>query len=184
MGFVDRRYHQHFEGYERQEYIDGHGRKRSRMVYTREHYVPVISDGAFLCRKLVFCFLFAASMAILIFEGIQRSAMNGAAYIAAGQAACVIGALAAASYLCLFLAAKKRMEIRSYKGVHKRLTKAVLVEALFFLATFLGACVFLILTPEEANLRSILCAAGYIIAAACNFVIWFVEQRTCYETEF
>lgn len=184
MGFVDRRYNQHFEGYERQQYIDENGLTHSKMVYTREHYIPMISDGMFIFRKILFCFLFAVSIIILILEGLQRSVMNSTVYIAAGQAACVIAALAVVSYLCLLISAEKRMEIRYYKGVHKRLTKAALVESLFFLATFLYSCVFLILTPEEANLQTILCAAGYMIAAACNFVIWFVEKGTCYETEF
>lgn len=184
MGFVDRRYHQHFEGYEKKQYTDENGLTHSKMVYTREYYIPMISDRMFIFRKILFCFLFVVSIAIFILAALQRSAMNRAVYIAAGQAACVITALVVIAYLCLLISTKKRMEIRYYKGVHKSLTKAALVEFLSFLATFVCSCVFLIITPEEANLQTILCAVGYIVAAACNFVIWFVEKRTYYETEF
>ena len=184
MGFIDRRYKQHFEGYETQQYTDENGLTRFKMVYTREYFIPMISNGAFIFRKILFCLLFAVSMVILILEGLQLSAMNSTVYIAAGQAACLIAALVVVAYLSLFVSAKKRMEIRYYRGVHKHLVKAALVEFLLFLATFICSCVFLGLTPEEANLQSVLCAAGYIAAAACNFVIWFVEKRTFYETEF
>lgn len=184
MGFIDRRYKQHFEGYERQQYIDKDGLTRFKMVYTREYFIPMISNRIFIFRKILFSFLFAASIVILILEGLQPSVMNSAVYIAAGQAACLIAALVVIAYLSLFIAAKKRMEIRCYRGIHKHLVKAALVESLLFFATFICSCVFLLITPEEANLQSILCAAGYITAAACNFVIWFIEKRTFYETEF
>ena len=83
-------------------------------------------------------------------------------------------------YICTHAAAPYTMEIRTYKGAHEKFRIASLISAIILAAIFITGIITLIIF-KSFNFMSFVWAFMYLIAAACLFVIWFLEQKTGYD---
>jgi len=175
------RFNRYFEGYEQRTQYDRNGNETTKFVYVGNYFQPVITEKAFIIRKVIYTVLLIAAIAMQFAAGIIDSIpMNHTKQMGVAQCLCILGFIAVAIFVISYVSSGHKMEQRSYKNAHDILIIMALVTWLVILASFICGIVTTFMVGGAFTFMYVLWLLAYLVSAACIFVIWYLEKNTSY----
>lgn len=169
----------HFEGWTVREVLCPNGTIRHERVYVGDYYFSADSKKQSILRKILYCLLIAAAIALLIVCAVQRVDANRMGYVGLSQGVVIMAAIWVLYGLFTYVTAAWEMTVADYKGGALALKRSSFYLALSFLLPALATLVHIVIDPAFLG-RELLCILGYLAGGVLIYLMHRIESRIEY----
>lgn len=179
--YHSRSYHKFFEDWAERKVYDSNGKMQVERVYIGNYYRSPLSKQKRVIRRIQYILLYALAVAFFVISGTQDVPVNHATIPSLFVAVCIFPLTVLLLPLFRNLTMPEEMIIRQYRAASLDLIRISAVSAGVLAVTALVQLLFLVVMDNSCMLETILCAAGYLIAAGGIFLLHLLERRLEYE---
>jgi len=178
----NRKYHSHFEGYTEYPQLQADGHVRIVRVYTGAYYRADRSNASYILSRIGYILLWALAVYCQVSAALTDQGYNYRWYVTVPEA---LGFPAAFLMMIMVFSAalcERKMLIRQYKRIHKRMPLIAFIGACILLVTAVCMTVYILSNAASAVTGIWIPPVKMLIASVCFIAIWFLERRIDYET--
>lgn len=177
-----RAYHRYFEGYEEIVIDDPKdGTPRIQRHYAGDYYIPKLTDGERIIRKLAYCILFLAAVLLFFTAASREAGLNSVWYVVVPSCMSFFFFVLHMISLVWNLMAPKRMEIRVYRDSHEKFLNTSALSALALLLTAAGSIIYVVIASKISyNIHIILMQ---LLASALMLGAYILEKSVRFDVE-
>lgn len=170
------------EGWTVREVLQPDGMIRRESVYVGDYFFSNDTKKQSIARKLLYCLLFAAAIALLVICAIQRVGANITSYVGLSQGVVLMAAIWVLHSLFTYVTAPQEMTVADFKGGALSLKRSSFYLALSYLLPVLATVIHAITDPADLG-RELLCVLGYLAAGVLIFFLHRTESRVKYNSK-
>ena len=177
-----RAYHSYFEGYEERQVLDINGNLKIERKYVGDWYIPDIPEDLRLKKKAFSLISTVLVLAMFFYTVTRPVSANTVWYVALPAFFSFASLVFEAIYLGFSVAAKPKMEVRTYRDSHEKFCRAYLAGAISLALLGLMYPVHMIVS-HDFSWKLVLMGCLMLLSALLTFAAYYFENKTKYRTE-
>jgi len=170
----------YLEGWIVREVLQRDGTVLRERVYVGDYYASCDTKKQTVLRKIGYCLLFAAAIALFVVSAIQPVGANMMGFVGLSQGVVLMAVIWVMCSLFTYITAPRKMTVSDYKGGALAVKRSSFFMAIAYLLPALATLVHIFIDASDLMVE-ILCILGYLAAGALLFLVHRIESHMVYE---